>query len=176
MTQALCVIVAQGAPGGVKEDAVAEGLRAMCVAWKRYDPTLGKFETYARKWVIGAVRRFLKRDRRRQAVEVLHDYADDLDEALEGSGDGWSRLTQEVNAAAAAIAITKALRQPDEEVAAALARCTDEERAVAELAYADDLTWEEIGDRLGMKPERARYLDRKMRKKVGPAVARARGK
>jgi RNA polymerase sigma factor (sigma-70 family) len=144
MTQALCVTVAQGAPGDVEKDAVAEGLRAMCVAWNRHKPELGAFRTYARKWVEGAVRRYLKRDRRRRAIEVLHDYADDLDEALEGTGDAWSRLTREVNAAAEAIETTKSLREPDEDVAAALARCSEEERAVYALAYVDELTWEEI--------------------------------
>jgi RNA polymerase sigma factor (sigma-70 family) len=176
MMQALCVIVAQGAPPDVKKDAIAEGLRAMCLAWKRYDPALGAFEPFAQKRVIGAVRRFLKQDRRRRAVEVLHDYAEEIDAGLEGPGDAWSRLTQEVNAAAEAIATTRALRQPDEDVVAELARCTEGERALYDAVYVQGLTWEETGALLGMKAEQARYLDKKLRKKLAPALARRRGK
>jgi RNA polymerase sigma factor (sigma-70 family) len=179
MAQALGVVRAQKAHGEAK-DAIAEGLRAMCLAWKRYDPALGEFERFARVRVTGAVRRFLKKGRERRALEVLHDHAEELDAALDGEGDAFGRLTRAAREGVEAIADTHLLVQaggqaePDDEVATEIARCTAPERELVRARYVEGLSWEEIGARLGMGPEQARYLDKKLRKKLGAALARRR--
>lgn len=179
MMQALSVVRAQKAYAESK-DAVAEGLRAMCLAWGRYEPSQGPFEPFARKRVTGAVRRFLKQHRDRQALEVLHDHTEEIDAALNSDGDPWSRLTAGARVGAEAIADSYVLadaatgERPDEDLAEEMKRCNAQEQAIFDLRYREDLSWEEIGDRIGLGAEQARYLDKKLRKKVGAALARRR--
>jgi RNA polymerase sigma factor (sigma-70 family) len=138
--QALSVVMAQRTPVH-RDDAVAEGLRAMCLAWRRYNPARGDFEPYAREWVIGAVRRFLKQDRRLRAVEILSDCAEDIDAALYGPGDAWARLTRAVREGADAVALTTQLAEAaveperDEDLAKEMERLDPAELKLFDLRY-----------------------------------------
>jgi DNA-directed RNA polymerase specialized sigma24 family protein len=126
------------------------------------------------------VRRFLKRSRERRALEVLHDHAAELDAVMDGPGDAFGRLSVAAREGAEAIAHTHLLvwageeAEPGDDIAAELSRCTPEERELFQAKYVEGLSWEEIGARLGMGSEQARYLDKKLRKKLGAALARRR--
>ena len=139
----------------------ARGLRAVC-----------------EERVTGAVRRFLKRDRRLRATEILSDCADELDTALDGPGDAWARLTRAAREGADAIAITihlaEAAAEPEraEDLAKEIERLGPAELKLFDLKYRRGLSWREVGTGLGIGERAAKQRDKNLRDRLRVALGR----
>jgi RNA polymerase sigma factor (sigma-70 family) len=164
-----------------RHDAIQEACLAMSLAWTRYDPALGPFEGFAKKRVVGAVRRALKQQRRWRALEVALEDDEELDAALDEPGDPWVRANRAARERMGEIATTYQLADEverldrGEEVIEEFARLNAEELKLIDLKYRQGLPSDDVASALGIKKRAARARHAQLRKKLREALEK-RGK
>lgn len=141
----------------IETDLFQEGVRGLIRAAQKFDPTLGKFSTYAGVWIRKYVQKALKDicERRRRIVSL---------DALVGNDneDGESRGDLLPNEAAPRVFDTVAERDDRAYVSGLLCKLPARERRIVELYFglldATEHPLREIGAEMGISVQRVHVL------------------
>lgn len=175
-------------------DAEQTACEVVLAKWAGWDAAQGPFEGYLWKPVVGAVKRQL----RRELGGVRAGFEDGLDEASEFQAPGtpddpfgaedvsdldalkaacrritFRQVLGDTRAALQAQPENDALRaQVFEALGAAVGELGERERRIIELRYWQELTWPEIGERMGLSDRQVKRIDGDVRDRLEGGLRR----
>lgn len=167
------------------EECEQVAYKALLEAHLRYREACGPFEVYVWKWVVGAVKKLLRRELARggtgldDALEACGDVRDttdpfdDEDDDVRASlkADGrrvtLARFLGDTRAALASTPEDTLVRARTwEALERALGGLDPEERQLLELRYVATSTWDEVAAAMRMNERRARRIEERLRERL----------
>jgi len=169
---------------GTIEDCEQVAYLALLESRPRHDKDRAPFDVYAFKRVAGAVRRFVRRERRDdqtgfddaldaagELVDTSDPFADDDDALGDLKGQcRWISFRRFMGRTRAALR-----EQPDsvllrarirEALERALGTLSEQEMQFLTLRYWEERTWEAVGEALGVDERQARRIDERLRARL----------